>query len=59
MRNWKLIAEGVNLDIPAADLPKLVQTLEAMDTAFRPLAEAIPDEVEPAVIFHIQPEERA
>lgn len=59
MKNWKLVAQGLDVAIPEADLPKLSQTLEAMDAAFRPLAEAIPDEIEPAVIFHIQPEEQA
>lgn len=59
MKNWKLAAEALNLGIPESELPKLSQTLESIEAAFRPLAESIPDDVEPAVIFHVQPEERA
>ncbi len=58
-KNWKLIASGMKLNIPEADLEKLDSILDALDAAFRPLVETIPHDVEPAVTFRCQPEERS
>jgi hypothetical protein len=57
-RDYGRIAEGLGLGIPQADLAKLVPILEALETAFRPLAERLPSEVEPAVKFECPPEEK-
>ncbi len=51
MKNWKLLAAAQNLGIPEPDLARIVPALEALEAAFRPLAAAIPPEIEPAVIF--------
>ncbi|MEN6535230.1 MAG: hypothetical protein ABFD60_14955 [Bryobacteraceae bacterium] len=59
MKNWKLVAEGLGLDIPDADLEGSVRTLDALCASFSPLAKEIPEDVEPAVIFSVEPEERA
>ena len=57
MKNWKLLAAALDLDLPERDIEKISPTLDALETAFRPLAAAIPHETEPAVIFHLEPEE--
>lgn len=57
MKNWKLIAKGLSLDIPQKDLKKIAPVLDALETAFRPLTADIPHATEPAVIFHLPPEE--
>ncbi len=57
MKNWKLAASGMNLGIPEDDLDRIVPVMEALESAFRPLAAGIPHETEPAVIFRLPPEE--
>ena len=56
MKNWKKIAEGNDLRIPESDLERIAPSLDAMESAFRPLTKTIPDDVEPAVTFRIPPE---
>lgn len=56
-RNWKSIAEALNLGIPPQDLEKIAPVLDAMDAAFRPLVETIPLDTEPAITFACRPEE--
>ena len=56
MKNWKKIAEGSDVRIPESDLERIAPALDALESAFRPLARSIPDQVEPAVTFVIQPE---
>jgi len=56
MKNWKKIAEAADLQIPDTDLDRIAPSLEALETTFRPLTKTIPDAVEPAVTFSIQPE---
>jgi hypothetical protein len=56
MKNWKKIAEAADLQIPDIELDRIAPSLEALEAAFRPLTKAIPDDVEPAVTFSIQPE---
>lgn len=58
-RDWKLLAEALALEIPAPDIEKVSAPLDALEAAFRPLAAAIPHEVEPAVIFLCPEEETA
>jgi len=57
LKNWKLIAKGLGLDIPQKDLKKIAPALDALEAAYRPLAADIPHPTEPAVIFHLPPEE--
>ena len=55
MKNWKQISESSGFDIP--DLDRLVPTLDALESVFRPLVKAIPYDVEPAVIFRATAED--
>jgi len=55
-KNWKKIAEGNALRIPEAEIDKIAPSLDALESTFRPLAEAVPDDVEPAVSFFVFPE---
>ncbi len=59
MKNWKLVLEGLDLDIPEADFEGSARTLDALCASFSPLTKEIPEDVEPAVIFSVEPEERA
>lgn len=56
MKNWKKIAEAADLRIPETDLDRIAPALDALESTFRPLTRMIPDDVEPAVTFSIQPE---
>ena len=51
MKNWKLIAQANEFDIPEADLDRIAPVLDALEAAFRPLADNIPLETEPAIVF--------
>ena len=51
MKDWKKIAEGNGLDIPA--LERIIAPLDGLEAAFRPLVATIPYDVEPAIIFHV------
>jgi hypothetical protein len=55
MKQWKQIADAAGLDIP--DMERIIPALDALEAAFRPLAKAIPHDVEPAVTFHAAEEE--
>jgi hypothetical protein len=55
-RNWKAIAAGLDLPIPESDLEKIESSLDALEKVFRPLAAAVSEDIEPAVIFHCQEE---
>jgi len=50
-KDWKKKARAEQLEIPDADLERIAPTLDAMEAAFRPLAQALPPETEPALIF--------
>jgi hypothetical protein len=50
--DWKALARARRLNIPEADLDRIAAPLDGLERAFRPLASAIPHDVEPAVIFH-------
>lgn len=52
MKNWKAIAEASGLDLPARDVDRITQPLDALEEAFRPLVRNLSPEVEPA--FRLQ-----
>jgi hypothetical protein len=54
MKDWKQIAAGLGANIPDADVAKITPALDALEAAFRPLARAIPEDVEPAVTFRAE-----
>ncbi len=56
MKNWKQIAKANELPIPEPDLDRISPALDALETAFRPLAMNIPHDVEPATAFYVFPE---
>jgi hypothetical protein len=51
MKNWKNLAGSLGLAIPDADLDRIAPALNALETAFAPMRESIPDDIEPAVTF--------
>ena len=42
MTNWRKPASSLDPPIPAAEVEKIVPTLEALEAAFRPLCDSIP-----------------
>lgn len=50
-RDWKAVARALAPDIPEAEVERIAPALDALETAFRPLAAEIPHETEPAVLF--------
>jgi hypothetical protein len=44
-------------EIPEPDRERAAEVLKALEAVFRPLAEAIPEDVEPAVTFRAEEEE--
>jgi len=56
MKKWKKIAEAYDLRIPESDVERIVPSLDALESAFRPLTKNIPDDVEPAITFRVLPE---
>jgi hypothetical protein len=51
MKDWSLIAKAVAPDIPANDASRAAQPLNALEDVFRPLAQGLTPEVEPAFSF--------
>jgi len=56
-RDWKLLAQALSLDIPDPDLEKITPALDALEVSFRPLADKVPHETDPAVLFFCHAEE--
>jgi hypothetical protein len=56
MKDWCAIARASGFKIPAEELPRVVFTLETLDAAFRPLAERLTPEMEPALLFRAEEE---
>ena len=52
MTDWTSIAKAAGLDIPAKDLVRIAQALDSLEEVFRPLAESLTPETEPALSFH-------
>ena len=50
-RDWKAVARALAPDIPEAEVERIAPALDALETAFRPLAAEIPHETEPAGLF--------
>ena len=51
MKDWKSIAQAAGIDIPAADMERVVPPLNTLEEAFRPLTKDLPPELEPDVAF--------
>lgn len=52
MKDWTALAKASGLDIPAKDVAKNAPPLNSLEEAFRPLANSLTPEMEPAAIFH-------
>ena len=50
-RDWNLIASGIAPEIPAPELERVINVLQALETQFAPLRQSLPHDTEPAVIF--------
>ena len=50
-KDWKKIARANRLEIPDADLERIGPTLDGLEGAFRPLAQSLAPETDPATIF--------
>jgi hypothetical protein len=57
MKDWSAIAKASGLDIPAADIARIAGPLTALDEAFRPLAQSLTPEMEPAALFRADREQ--
>ena len=57
MKDWTAIAKGAGLDIPANDVTRIAQPLNALDEVFRPLAQSLTAEMEPAFWFRADREQ--
>lgn len=56
MKDWKGIAKSAGLDIPPADVERVVAPLNGLEEAFRPLANCLPPELEPSSLFFAEEE---
>jgi hypothetical protein len=59
MKNWMLLAAGLDTGLSATEIEKIALVLDALEAVFRPLAAALPHEAEPAVTFDAAVEERS
>ena len=57
MKNWTALAEASGLDIPDREMERLIEPLNALEQAFRPLVNNLPPDLEPAITY--VPEEDA
>lgn len=51
MKDWSAIAAAGDFGIPAEDAARIVKPLEGLEQTFRPLAETLRFDDEPAAIF--------
>ena len=55
MKDWKKIAETTIPAVPGVE--RLVESLDGLEAAFRPLVKTLPHDVEPAITFQAAPPE--
>ena len=58
MKDWRLVATALKLQIPEADLDRAQASLESVEAVLRPLINSIPMETEPAFVLLRLPEEK-
>ena len=51
MKNWSALAAASELDIPAADVERIVKPLNGLEEIFRPLANTLTFADEPVTTF--------
>jgi hypothetical protein len=58
MKDWTAIAKANGFDIPPTELARVASILETLEQAFRPLAKQLAPEMEPAMVFRAEEENR-
>ncbi len=56
MKDWNAIAAAAGIDIPPADIARIVKPLEGLEAAFRPLADSLTFADEPATLLDVEAE---
>jgi len=51
MKDWKAIAKASGIEIPPGDMDRIVDPLNALEAAFRPLVKSLPVDLEPATVY--------
>ena len=51
MKDWKALANAGGLDIPVREMDRLLDPLNALEQAFRPLVKDLSPELEPATVY--------
>ncbi|MCL6645994.1 MAG: hypothetical protein K6U88_13680 [Dehalococcoidia bacterium] len=59
MKDWRRLAEALNLGIPEPDLERIERPLDALEASFRPLLATLPLQTEPAYLLLLFREEGA
>jgi len=57
MKDWKNIASAHGFAIPEADLERITASLDSLEKSFRPLVDAMPEDLDPAFLYAIPQEE--
>jgi hypothetical protein len=57
MKDWKKIALAYDFQIPEGDFARITPALDSLEKSFRPLVQAMPQDLEPALTFGIAQEE--
>ncbi len=57
VKDWRAIARGSGLDLPAQDLDRIVPPLESLEETFRPLVAGLTPEMEPGFCFRFEESE--
>jgi hypothetical protein len=57
MKDWKRIASAYDLQIPEAEFERITPALDSLEKSFRPLVQAMQQNLEPALMFGIPQEE--
>jgi hypothetical protein len=55
MNNWKAIAQARG--IPEPEIDRIMPPLEALEKVFRPLAQSLTPEMEPALLYRVEEEQ--
>ncbi|HTT61823.1 MAG TPA: hypothetical protein VMG35_08280 [Bryobacteraceae bacterium] len=54
-KDWKKIAHASGLGVPDEALERIAQSLDALETDFRPLVASLTPDAEPATVFRPAP----
>jgi hypothetical protein len=54
MKDWRAIAKASGLDVDPAQLIRIAEPLQALESAFRPLVNRLTPDVEPATGLRLE-----